>query len=404
MVTLKKPRYLKICDIHNILNYIFKGYKRPHYIQLNPKPTLVVIINLMVDDKNSNDSISKKQNYYKPIPILKDNAVENNKEKKMLNDNKRPEDYIFKHLGLDFKVHLNENMAIKDLFDNFLKSIDISKTTLNLVTPENLELIEKQDINHVFSYSCYIKSQTHFDVSIFNTYLKPDRITPYFLVAIDCEMVMCEDGRQIGRITILDSIGNVIYDKYVKPESAVLDYLEKYSGLNPLNVSNGINRSQLNQDLLEIIGTNTFILGHGLENDLEVLRFYTDKIIDTAYLFLSCEGYKVKLSQLSKKYFGSIIQKEVHSSKEDAYCCLRLLAYKIGQLKNFYDPEGENIDLPVEIAKITNQMELNGAKGIRFFETNEIDINSIVNDNSVFYFVLYSKNDVNLINFRQKNR
>ena len=90
----------------------------------------------------------------------------------------------------------------------------------------------------------------------------------------------------------------LIYNVYIKPESQVIDYLEKYSGLNYGNTGKGITLEQLHSDILEIIGIDTFIVGHGLENDLEVLNFYSENLIDTSYLFLSCEGHKIKLTFL----------------------------------------------------------------------------------------------------------
>lgn len=311
MAKLVTPKYMKIFDIQKLLKYIFNNDKRPHYVQLIPKPQNVAVILL----KNA-PNISKLEN-----------------------------------LGF-LSVHVNENVKKEDILNNILKSVDINTVKLSLITQENLKLIEKHDIVHMFSYTCFIKSKTNFDKSIFDSYIKPNKISKYFIIAIDCEMMSCEDRKQVGRVSMLDHNGIIIYDKFIKPESTVIDYLEKYSGLNKENTGKGISIKQLHEDLLSIIGTNTYLLGHGLENDLESINFYTENVIDTSYLFLNTDGYKLKLSQLAKKHFGDLIQSKEHCPIEDALCCLKLLAYKIAQIKNFYDINGRSIKLNATVKAI----------------------------------------------------
>ena len=59
-------------------------------------------------------------------------------------------------------------------------------------------------------------------------------------IAIDCEMVgvgLNEDA--LARVSIVDKKGEVLYDKYVKPEEPVTDYRTKVSGIRPENLANG---------------------------------------------------------------------------------------------------------------------------------------------------------------------
>ena len=290
------------------------------------------------------------------------------------------------------------------LFKNILRSIEMDNIDLDCITEDSLRLIEKHSVTHIFSYSTFIQSQTIFDESVFDAYIKPIKKTKYFLIAIDCEMMITSNGSQIGRLTMIDNCGNIIYDKYIKPECEVLDYLEEYSGLNSGNTSSGISFSSLQAEILEYIGTNTFVLGHGLENDLGALKLYTDKVIDTAYLFLSSEGYKVKLSQLSKKYFREIIQKESHSSREDAMCCLKLLAGKIHQLKKFYKSDQELIDLGVEIRSIQQLCEvelIKGRKVLHFLELDKLEDGELELISSNFVIFFYVKNGEKYLAFKQ---
>lgn len=384
---LKKPRYLKIHDIHSILKYIFLGYKRPHYIQLNPKPRLVVLLHA----KNVEGDLHAKA---EPNPNIN---VEKN-----VSDGKqsvRQADIQKDHL---IEAHLNEGIPLDDLFGNILKSVDARRVSLSTITPDNLKLIEKHDITHLFSYTNFIESRVDFDVTRFETFLRPTKASPYFLLALDCEMMICRKGRQIGRISIVDHTGEVIYDRYVRPDSEVIDYVEKYSGLNYDNTSRGVSLSQMRKDMLELIGTNTFLLGHGLEHDLEAMSFYTENVIDTAYLFLSSEGHKTKLAQLSKKYFGKVIQETSHSSREDALCCLKLLSYRISQIRNIYDPEGELLDLGVETRRVASFEELDGGRGIRVVETQSLTLGNLWGSRDVFYMVFYSKDTGDYVAMNQK--
>lgn len=396
MAGLRKPRYLKIYDIHSILKYIFLGHKRPNYIQLNPKPKLVVLLYV----KSPGDRCPLSDT----APDRRGKS-QNKAEKKTLDCSQLVNGNVAEneHNGHLIEAHVNESMPLDDLFSNILKSIDIRKVSLSVITPENLKLIEKHNVTHMFSYTNFIQSQTNFDVSMFRTFLKPTKISPYFLVALDCEMMICENGKQIGRISMADHTGKIIYDNYIQPASQVLDYVERYSGLNHSNTSKGITLAQMQIDILDIIGTNTFLLGHGLEHDLEAMNFYTENVIDTAYLFLSCEGRKTKLAHLSKKYFGEHIQESSHSSREDALCCLKLLSYKICQTKNLYDKDGEYLDLGIDTKKVADPRELKGAKGLRMLEVDHFAFDSLSVSQDVFYIVFYSKDSNNYVAMRQKN-
>ncbi|KAK1348734.1 hypothetical protein LUQ84_001885 [Hamiltosporidium tvaerminnensis] len=53
-----------------------------------------------------------------------------------------------------------------------------------------------------------------------------------FIVSIDCEMIKTTYGKEVGRVSILDNQCNVLYDKIIKPEAEIMDYLTEYSGLD----------------------------------------------------------------------------------------------------------------------------------------------------------------------------
>lgn len=347
MASVRTPRYLKIFDIQGMLKYIFLDEKRPHFIQLKKKPTSVVLVMIGSAAQQPVDSGL-------PVEAAQPHGPGKGASSDIHSSTMQKE---LSRLGIHTNIHINESFNLEYIFRNILRSTDIGSVDLDCITEESIEQIEKQDINHLFSYSTYIKTKTEFDHAIFDSFARPVRETGYFLVAVDCEMMDTMDGRQIGRLTMLDHTGRVLMDEYVKPSAPVFDFLEAYSGLTEANTGAGLDFDSLQKRLVEFIGTSTYVLGHGLENDLAALQFYTDRIIDTAYLFLNSEGYKVKLSQLSRKFFSESIQEGIHCSSEDALCCLKLLAYKIAQTRKFLDPSTELIDLNARVISTTDKGE-----------------------------------------------
>ena len=57
-------------------------------------------------------------------------------------------------------------------------------------------------------------------------------ISPTKYLALDCEMVGVEDGKSmLARVSIVNSFGNVIYDKFVRPQEQIYDLRTKVSGI-----------------------------------------------------------------------------------------------------------------------------------------------------------------------------
>ena len=53
-------------------------------------------------------------------------------------------------------------------------------------------------------------------------------------IALDCEMVeTVKKENALARCTVVDFDGIILYDKFVKPYSQILDYRSRYSGVYP---------------------------------------------------------------------------------------------------------------------------------------------------------------------------
>jgi len=51
-------------------------------------------------------------------------------------------------------------------------------------------------------------------------------------VAIDCEMVeTVNNNNAVARVTIVNEKGQLLIDEYVKPQSRVIDYRTRFSGI-----------------------------------------------------------------------------------------------------------------------------------------------------------------------------
>ncbi|KPP72348.1 RNA exonuclease 1-like [Scleropages formosus] len=152
--------------------------------------------------------------------------------------------------------------------------------------------------------------------------------------ALDCEMCYTKLGLELTRVTVVNSELKVIYDTFVKPESKVVDYNTRFSGVTPEDLENTtITLRDVQAVLLSMFNADTILIGHSLESDLFALKLLHNTVVDTAIVFPHRLGlpYKRALRTLMADYLKRIIQDNVegHDSSEDACACMELMIWKI---------------------------------------------------------------------------
>ncbi|XP_072537427.1 RNA exonuclease 1 homolog [Salminus brasiliensis] len=152
--------------------------------------------------------------------------------------------------------------------------------------------------------------------------------------ALDCEMCYTKQGLELTRVTVINADLKVVYDTFVKPESKVVDYNTRFSGVTEEDLENATMRLRdVQAVLLNMFSAESILIGHSLESDLLALKLLHSTVVDTAVVFPHRLGlpYKRALRNLMADYLKRIIQDNVegHDSSEDASACMELMMWRI---------------------------------------------------------------------------
>ncbi|XP_028136446.1 uncharacterized protein LOC114330483 isoform X1 [Diabrotica virgifera virgifera] len=153
--------------------------------------------------------------------------------------------------------------------------------------------------------------------------------------AIDCEMCYTINGMELTKVTVVGVDGRLVYDSFVKPESAIIDYNTRFSGITEKDMNRSSTKSlrEVQNDLMGFISASTILIGHGLENDLHALKIVHYVIVDTAHCFPHVRGlpFRRSLKELMYTNLNQHIQNSLHghNSYEDAAACMELMLWKV---------------------------------------------------------------------------
>ncbi|GAA5898716.1 hypothetical protein JCM8208_004739 [Rhodotorula glutinis] len=170
----------------------------------------------------------------------------------------------------------------------------------------------------------------------------PEKEGPKRVLGLDCEMCLTADGSELTRLSVVDLAGKRIYDKLVKPDQPIVDYLTRYSGLDEKALEGVTTRLEdVQRDLTQLLDYNTILVGHSLECDLKVLKLVHSRVIDTSVIYQHPRGppFKASLKWLAQKWLKKEIQAAVanaedgtvggHDSEEDARTAIELVRLKM---------------------------------------------------------------------------
>lgn len=181
-------------------------------------------------------------------------------------------------------------------------------------------------------------------------------------VTFDCEMCYTTKGMELVRLTAISWPEKVVLlDILVRPIGDLLDLNTRFSGVSKdlyynapsygtraLSPPSQINDNEppplekvasplaARQLLFDFLDTETPLIGHAIDNDLNVCRIIHPFVIDTVLLFPHPRGLPIryKLKDLAQKYLNRKIQtgnEEGHDSREDSEATGDLVLVKVAE-------------------------------------------------------------------------
>lgn len=177
------------------------------------------------------------------------------------------------------------------------------------------------------------RSETFHEMSQISAFKKTSNVEgDENVLALDCEMGYTSLGYEMIRLTIVDFFTNsILFDEIIQPFGEIIDLNTEFSGVHMIDKDKTLTFSQALPKFLgkSLINKNSILIGHGLENDLNVLRIIHDKIIDTAILYPHGK-FKSSLKNLAFQELSRRIQSGEHDSSEDAIASMDVVKVKLG--------------------------------------------------------------------------
>ncbi|KAJ5173622.1 Exonuclease RNase T/DNA polymerase III [Penicillium coprophilum] len=254
-------------------------------------------------------------------------------------------------------------------------------------------------------------------------------------IVLDCEMVQVEAGRrELAFLSAIDFLtGEVLIDNYVQPKTKVVNWDSRFSGVTPGAMNKAVKKgTALNgwegarSKLWEFMDSETVLVGHSLNNDLDVLGIIHWNIVDSSIITSEAVFYTVharealnrtwSLKTLTNELVNYDIQvgKQGHSALEDAHAtrdiviwCLRYPEHLKVWADNARDQEEVRV-YERELKRTTEEeareqkrkhdMEIKVqmlSRGVADLDVHAIDLSDDANDPD-YSFVNHDGGDVEL--------
>lgn len=176
-------------------------------------------------------------------------------------------------------------------------------------------------------------------------------------VSLDCEMVTLHSGtNEVAFLSAVDVLtGEVLINAYVMPSQRVRNWNTRSSGITPALMNRaGKNGKAImggwkaaRQLLWTFVDADTVLIGHAIQNDLNVLGMYHYKIVDSAILtaeavFISFHSTRTlsrtwSLKTIAKELLGYEIQnrRTGHIALEDTFAARDVVIWCIQHPEEF---------------------------------------------------------------------
>ncbi|KAK3019077.1 hypothetical protein RJ639_004364 [Escallonia herrerae] len=107
------------------------------------------------------------------------------------------------------------------------------------------------------------------------------------MVAVDCEMVLCEDGTEaLVKVCVVDRNLQVKLNELVNPNKAVADYRTEITGISAKDLDKvTCSLADIQKSMKNLLPHGTILVGHSLNNDLQALKVDHARVIDTSLVF-----------------------------------------------------------------------------------------------------------------------
>ncbi|XP_074308793.1 small RNA degrading nuclease 1-like [Silene latifolia] len=156
------------------------------------------------------------------------------------------------------------------------------------------------------------------------------------LLAVDCEMVLCEDGTEaLVEICVVDRDLQIKLHEFVKPEKQIVDYRTQITGVSAKDLD-GITCSvkDIQKSMRRLLCRGEILVGHSLSNDLKAMKVDHAKVIDTSFIYKYGDESTRKrpsLNDLCKTVLGYELRKKgaSHNCADDACAAMKLVLAKI---------------------------------------------------------------------------
>lgn len=150
----------------------------------------------------------------------------------------------------------------------------------------------------------------------------------------------------------------------------------------------------IQESLVQIIDSNTILVGHSLECDLQALKLAHPHVIDTSVIYQHSRGppSKPSLKWLTQKWLKRKIQESLggHDSAEDAKACIDLVKLKCQRGSDFglFDVDTESLFTRFKRRGIDSAVIEYGNRGNMFRNDNVRTYVSVDSDSDVVEGIL----------------